>query len=140
MKNYDDEKRGSIQNREMAKQLVDFSELKYGRITPTDIDGLLEWREKNVIVFMEFKYEDAELPVGQKMALEEIVKCLRKTGKKAYALVCSHHVGDPDMDINAGAALVREYLSWKWHILKQEVTVKEFIDHLWNRVNGDDRK
>ena len=69
---YDDDNRGSIQFPDRARQLIDFSGLRYNKITPTDIDGFIEYHDE-AIVFMEFKYGNAELPYGQKLALERLL-------------------------------------------------------------------
>lgn len=63
--------RGKIENRNRARQIIDFSGLQYGKITPTDIDGLIEYHDK-AILLLEFKYADAEMPRGQKVALERM--------------------------------------------------------------------
>jgi len=38
--------RGKIEHRDRARQIRDFSNLRYGNITPTDIDGLIEYQNK----------------------------------------------------------------------------------------------
>ena len=48
---YQNNNRGVIQNRDRKKQIIDFSGLKYGKITPTDIDGLIEYKDKAMMFF-----------------------------------------------------------------------------------------
>lgn len=63
-----DEHHSLIRNRFRAKQLIDFGGLQYEQITPTDIDGLIEYRNIAYIIY-EFKYADAEMPFGQRLAI-----------------------------------------------------------------------
>lgn len=129
--------RGKIENRNRARQIIDFSGLQYGKITPTDIDGLIEYHDR-AILLLEFKYADAEMPRGQKVALERMCDCFKKTGKESAVLVCEHHVRDWTKDVVARNAIVREiYYNGGWHI-DGKSTVKEkvdrfiqFIDHKW---------
>ena len=66
--NYTDDNRGAIQFRERRKQIIDFSGLRVGNITPTDCDGLIEYHNKAYILF-EIKHRDAKVPEGQLKAL-----------------------------------------------------------------------
>ena len=120
-----------IKNPECAKQIIDFSDLPSGA---TDIDGLIENTKKSTVIILEYKYENAEIPKGQKIALTEVTKALKKTYRKAYALHCSHHVGISSLPVDAGAALVKAYYngnkSGDWVPLKEEHTVKEFVEFL----------
>ena len=44
---YNEENRGTIQNRERARQIIDFHGLRLdGKITPTDSDGEIEYHDK----------------------------------------------------------------------------------------------
>lgn len=61
--------RGVIRNLQYARQRADFSGLRFGTITPMDIDGLIEFEGK-CCVFMETKHGQADLPTGQRLALE----------------------------------------------------------------------
>lgn len=112
---YQNNNRGVIQNRDRKKQIIDFSGLKYGKITPTDIDGLIEYKDK-AMMFFEYKYNNAELPHGQKLALERCVNDIRKAGKIAVAFICEHNVSDCNTDIDASSAIVRDcYYNGKWY-------------------------
>lgn len=129
--------RGKIENRNIARQIIDFSGIQYGKITPTDIDGLIEYHDK-AIVLLEFKYADAELPRGQRVALERMCDCFRRANKEATVLVCEHFVKDCTKDIIARNAIVREvYYKGNWYN-DGKSTVKErvdrfiqFVDHNW---------
>ncbi len=81
--------------------------LLYGKITPTDIDGLIEYRDKAYIL-LEVKYRDVELPHGQRLAIERIVKDTAKAGKKSIAIVAEHDVGDTNQQVDVADCIVRE--------------------------------
>ena len=84
---YDDANRGVIQNRERARQIIDFSGLRYGNITPTDIDGCIEYQDKGV-AFIEIKHRDSPMPKGQELALTRLVDNNSTAGKRAVLYVC----------------------------------------------------
>lgn len=60
----DDRQRGIIRHRRRRLQVNDFSVLRYGRITPTDIDGFLDFGGR-AFVFIELKHGDVPaMPLG----------------------------------------------------------------------------
>jgi len=61
--------RGTPRNLGHIRERANFKGLRFGTITPTDIDGLIEFEGK-CCIFMETKHGDADLPVGQRLALE----------------------------------------------------------------------
>lgn len=124
---YNDDTRGVIQNRERARQIIDFSGIRYGNITPTDIDGFFE-RANEAFVFYEMKYGAAEMPTGQKVALERLVDTLGTANKKAVLFLCRHDVENANTDVNAGKTIVdRVYFNGEWHSVKGK-TLKECSD------------
>lgn len=111
---YQSENRGIIQNRERARQIIDFSGIRYGNITPTDIDGFFE-RANEAFVFYELKFKDNEMPYGQKVALQRLVDATRTANKKAVLFLCSHNQEDPQKDVNASNAVVTKiYFNGEW--------------------------
>ena len=118
-----DEQRGIIKNRNYATQIKDFSGLRYGKITPTDIDGFIDFGNK-LFIFMETKFKESLLPYGQRLALERLVD----NGTVAYSLgIISEHETSEDIDM--ANCVVRE-IRWKktWYIPKTAKSVKETID------------
>ena len=125
--NYDDDNRGKIQNRERARQIIDFSGIRYGNITPTDVDGFFEKGGK-IFVFYEYKLPNAEMPRGQKLALTRVVDVLNSAGKSAVLFLCRHNEYNPLADVKAAKAVVEEiYWNNRWHKGKN-LTVKEQTD------------
>lgn len=116
--------RGEIHNRDRAKQLINFSGLRYGTITPTDIDGQIEFHGK-CFVYIELKYKDTPIPDGQKKALMQDVD---NHNKPTILIIGTHNI-PPERDIDASICVVREYYSkGKWYKPKKSFTIKKLID------------
>lgn len=122
------EQRGKIINRARAGQIKDFSGLRYKNITPTDIDGLLDFANK-VFIFFELKCEGTTLLTGQRLALERLTDNLEKAGKHSLTIVATHNT-DPDEDIGVATCRVVEWrYNQKWVKPKEKkYTVKQLID------------
>lgn len=110
---YTNENRGSIQLRDRARQIIDFKGLRYGNITPTDIDGVIEYHDKSIML-IEMKYKDAKLPKGQKIALTRMVDNIEKANKDACLFICYHNIDNTEIDIDAAGTDVR-FIYWKRH-------------------------
>ena len=125
---YNDENRGTIQNRKQARQIIDFRGLRLGgKITPTDSDGEIEYHDK-AWVFMEFKYNGAPVPYGQQLAFERKINDIEKGGKEAVLFVADHLVDDADKDIDAASCRVRSlFYKGRWYDGDGR-NVKEYVD------------
>ncbi len=133
--------RGVIENRKRKQQILDFRGLKYGKITPTDIDLSLDFQGK-AFVFGEVKYGDACLPVGQRVHLENLVKAIGDSKRRAIAIVARHDVNDCAQDVLVHRCKVSElYFDSEryWRAPKHPITVKEVIDFIYyeTRLVGD---
>lgn len=105
--------RGKIRNRDARKQIIDYSGLRYNNITPTDVDGMIEYKGK-AFIFYEFKYGDAPMPRGQMIALTRIVDAIQKGGTPAALILCNHSNPFTE-DIDAANAIVRSiYWNGSW--------------------------
>lgn len=122
--------RGVIENQLRRQQINDFSGLLYGRITPTDIDGVIEYKGK-MYIFFEVKYQNKDLPQGQRMAIERLVNDTYKAGKKSVALIITHDVGDTRQSVPVADCYVKELYYCKekiWRPPKQLITARKFMD------------
>lgn len=117
--------RGELYNRHRAGQLIDFRGLKFNKITPTDIDGFIDFGNE-LFVVLEYKCGDAPMPYGQKLALERYAKSARV---KCYVLVGEHNNNAEDID-GAGSVVREFYNGVNWHIPQSALTVKQAIDIL----------
>lgn len=114
--------RGVIAHRDRAKQIVDFSGLRFGNITPTDIDGLIEYQNR-CFLLLEFKhYSRPDMPAGQRVALERLALRLSKPTLLLLAL----HYTELGEDIDAASCTVHRYF-WggEWCMPESIVYVEE---------------
>jgi len=116
--------RGKIEHRNRAAQIRDFSGLRYGNITPTDIDGLIEYKD-SLFIFFELKMSGVDLPYGQALAIQRLCDSLNKP---AIAFVANHdHQIGEDID-TANAVVCRYYWHGKWYESTGNITLKTAID------------
>lgn len=120
--------RGVIRNRAKANQVNDFSGLRFGNITPTDLDGIIDFRDRAWVI-IEMKTGSAPMPYGQRLALARLTDSLYKT-KPSICIVASHHTMG---DIPVASCQVTE-LRWKgeWKYPSNSYTVREFVDIFLN--------
>ena len=107
------DKRGVIIHRDFKQRISDFSELRFGNITPTDLDAFMDFGNK-LFVFVETKFQSAPMPRGQRLALERLVDaCHNPPTRYSVGFLTSY--SSSDEDINLARTLVREY-RWmgKW--------------------------
>ena len=124
--NYNNLNRGKIQYPNRAKQIIDYSGLRFGNKTPMDIDGYMEFGGKCAIV-LEFKTKGKELPYGQRIALEVYADGV--CGFPVIVIVADHYVIDAAKEIKADQCIVREYYyNGAWHPTDRMVTVRQFVD------------
>lgn len=111
-----DQERGEIRNRERASQLVNFSGVRAGNITPTDLDGLVEYHNRAYFI-VELKMEGVDVPMGQLLALERLCDDLARSKPHTIVLIARHET-PIGMDINAAEAVVEKYrYKGVWHNL-----------------------
>ena len=114
-----------------AKQLIDFTSLCWGKVHPTDIDGVMEFGGKK-LVLMELKTKGKEADKGQKIALEHLADNWKSTaqGRDAIVIYAEHTQYDTDKPVDMGMAIVKEvYHDKKYYTHYQEVnrTVRSVI-------------
>jgi len=121
--------RGVIRNRAFAQQIRDFSGLRFGNITPTDIDAFIEVADRTFIL-MESKHGTSPLPLGQRLALERLVDACFEAGKDAILFILTHNTRE-DIDY-ANCQVIKYRYEKVWHDIKEPITAKEacqgFID------------
>ena len=133
--------RGEINYIKRAQQILDFSGMLFDyKITPTDIDGCIEYRNK-CFMFFEVKYKNDEgtapLPFGQALALTRIIDNLNKP---AVLFVASHTVGDCNKSINAAGCIIEKYY-WKskWYeSTNSNTTLKAACDRFVKKYGEND--
>jgi len=88
--------RGVIRNIKRASQINNFKDLlrpslisKNKTITPTDIDGLIDYGGR-AFVYIEGKMRTKQTEQGQRMALENVISSHAKAGHPAMAVIFEH--------------------------------------------------
>ena len=114
------------EHRDRAKQLINFDGLVDGKKYPTDIDGLIEWKDRGFI-FIECKRGGKALPFGQQLALERLASGLTSAGKPSIVVVAEHDT-NPSEDIELADCQVRK-LYWKGGWFKGDIgtTVRDIV-------------
>ena len=121
--------RGVIVNRKRAQQIVNFSGLRYGTITATDVDALMEFGNK-LFVWVEFKLEGVGMPMGQKLAFQRASTAINRAGIPSYVLLAEHNT-PVHVDIQAAECqVISVFRSKNWKPRADRLTVKEFVDNL----------
>lgn len=128
-----DENRGKIRNVCYAEQIIDFSGLRFGTITPTNIDGYMDFWGKGH-VFFEAKHSSAIPPRGQKLAFERVVDPLAPF---SIYIIASHNAPHHEQ-INAAETIVSSVrFLGRWinpnQNLATKVVVEKFLSFLRNR-------
>lgn len=125
-----------IRNHNLVGQVRDFSGIRYGSIYPTDLDGLIEYHNK-CFVFIETKYGDAELPGGQRLALERLCDDMQRT-KPALLIICSHNSSG---DIDMANTIAREFrYRFEWTTCNTRITTKDLITRFLVFVDNPGKK
>jgi hypothetical protein len=124
---------GKIRNPARAFQHIDYTGIRYGNATPSNIDGILELQGRLFVLF-EYKHVSAQpMPKGQRMMIERIVDNLQSDNVFSIAIVGVHDspIGE---EINASVARAIE-IRWKsqWIDLSHSsYTVKSCVDRAYH--------
>lgn len=121
----EDSERGKIRNRDFVPE-KDFSGLRYGKITPTDLDGFVEFDDQ-VFVFIELKYRDSEMKKGQRVALERLCDVCWRDGKYTVLIVARYEEGGKVVDV-APLPVVQYRFQGQWEYPKRPLTVRQLVD------------
>lgn len=128
--------RGKIRDKDKAMHVRDYSGLRYGRITPTDIDGFLDFGG-TVFVFLEIKHGGSEPPRGQLLALERLCDACESATRKSYLIIASHSTPEDEEIDAANSIVIRVRCDKKWYTRPENETVKQCIDAI-RKKNGLD--
>lgn len=117
-----------------ASQLIDYTNLQKGNMHPTDIDGVIEYKNK-CYVFLEYKHGNAPFPLGQELAYCRMANDVAP--KPALVIVAEHYVDNPNEVVDGGNAIVRQCYynkAHKWITPNQNMTVKELVEKFIGQV------
>lgn len=129
--------RGKIITPDRAKQIRDFSGLLFGTITPTDLDGLIEYHGRGYVIY-EVKLSGTQILDGQRLALARLTDDLERARRPALCIIATHNTTDVAEPIDVANAIVLEYrYRRRWRRFKDMHTAREltkwFLDRLGQR-------
>lgn len=118
-----------IRNQKAFRQAVLFKGIDFNNMRPTDIDLVMEVKDK-LWILIEMKHVDnSGLPVGQRLLMERFYDNLSKTKTVLCAVAVHDH--DLDEDIDAANCLIHKYYrDGKWHLVKKPLKVVDAIEAL----------
>jgi len=119
--------RGYIRNIDAYKQVIDPTGMFWGKISGCDIDYFYDFRDK-VFVFIELKYRDAEMCMGQRMALERLCDACQCGGKQTILLLARHEAKMCDPVVLEHVPVSEYRYNGAWHTPKSPVTVRNAMD------------
>jgi hypothetical protein len=116
-----------IKNQLLAQTLIDFEGLDFGNKSPTDIDAFLDFNNK-LFIFMECKFGDAEVPLGQKIALERLCDATHNPPhRNSFILLIKH---DKYQHIYIAKSEITKFRFNKTWYECDPINAKDFIDIL----------
>jgi hypothetical protein len=121
-------------NKIHGSQLKDFSGLKWGAISPTDIDAILEFSNR-LFIIVETKYKNSPMPRGQLLALERVCDAINDPPNKHCLILLTSHETDGDIDMGLTVVTqVRENGVWAKEI--PEIRLRDLIDIMRRKYLG----
>lgn len=101
-----------IRNEKQIKQVIDFTGLQNGKIHPSDIDAVFEF-DNEILILIEVKYKDSEIPTGQKLLLERL--CDSWHTNKCIVLFVEHNYSNDNENIPLDKCFVKKiYYKEEW--------------------------
>lgn len=120
--------RGVVWSAKRAGQLRDFSGLRWNTITPTDLDGFLDFGNQ-LFVFIELKLTGKPLPWGQRLALERLCDATHlERARDSLAIVAEHNTPAGDVIDVANAKVIERRYRFEWKAPTAPTTVRQQID------------
>jgi hypothetical protein len=110
---------------------INFGGLRWGNITPTDIDAFIDFNDK-LFVLVETKFGNSPMFYGQQLALERLCDACNSPERRAALFVTSH----PKCDIIDLAETTVTKYRWagKWHTPNDpHLTLLECVESLYER-------
>ena len=119
-----------IKNQDFADKPVNFNGLQFGNISPTDIDGFIEYKDK-WFIFIETKFNRATMKRGQELALERLCDAIQSDKQNAIVFFTSHQNEGAGVEIDIGLSMVVKYrYKGDWKKPKTPLTLKTAIERL----------
>jgi hypothetical protein len=115
-----------IKDRTQIQQIRSYDGMRWGRISPTDIDGFVEFDDK-IFIFFEVKYSDARMPRGQELAFERLVDAIAPPRKAI--LIIGKHETELGNDVEFHKCKVTKFrTNGTWFKVQNERLLREVAD------------
>ncbi len=118
-----------INNPKRAKQVIAYDGIKSKKVHPTDIDALLEFDGKYLIL-IELKVKGNKVPKGQRLALERIAVKWVRDGGEAWIVYASHDTKDDEIIFLKDCDIFEIWSSKRTLLLEKTIKVKSFLREL----------
>ena len=116
-----------IKHEKRIKQVLNFKGVGNSKIHPTDIDAVLEFDNKFLIMF-EVKYKGVQVPTGQELVLHRIADAWQATGGEAFVVYCWHETETSEVVNMQNTVVYKVYNNKKKFIREQNI--REFLQKL----------
>lgn len=132
--------RGVIQHRDRKQQIANMSGLRYGNITPTDLDAFIDFGDR-LFVFIEGKFLGTPVLRGQMIAIERLCDACHVPPRRFAFAVIADHYSPSDEDIDFANMTVRSIRqNGKWNQPMQKgLTLKDAVDRMKSFVDNKTR-
>jgi hypothetical protein len=118
-----------IRNRNEVKQVIDFTGVQNGKMHPSDIDAVLEF-DNRILILIEVKKVNNNIPVGQRMLLERICDSWH-TPENAIVLKVEHDFRDSNVNIPLEKCWVTNaYYKGNWCPFEKAYSFVDYINNL----------
>lgn len=123
--------RGVIQNRDRRQQIADMSGLRFNKITPTDLDGFIDF-DNRLFIFMEGKFIGTPVLFGQGLSIDRLCDATHNPPHRYSFAIIADHCHPVTEDIDFACMTVRTIRqNGKWAPpLYQPLTLRAAIDRM----------
>jgi len=125
-------KNSSIKYPKRIRQVLDFKGVGNSKIHPSDIDAILEFDNKYLIIF-ECKLKGVTVPFGQRLLFERIADAWQLQNGQAFVVYCEHQTNPLEFIKMANTTVVEVYHKQKNH--KRNENVLNFLIKLADNYN-----
>lgn len=125
--------RGKILNPVFSNQVIDYSNMKLGKITPTNIDGYMDIKGKGHW-FYEAKYGDSKPRRGQVLAFERLADA---TAPFSIYIIGSHECPSTASIMASETVVTNVRFLKKWIQPKEKLTTKVLTEMFVNYLKNE---
>lgn len=121
-----------IKYEKRIRQVLDFRGVGNSKIHPSDVDAILEFDNKYLIIF-ECKLKGVSVPFGQRLLFERIADAWQLQNGEAFVVYCEHQTKPSEIVQMQNTTVINVYHKKKYH--ERNENVKEFLFKLANNYN-----